>query len=418
MSQIRLLTCLALISATLCVIYSNPVNAYAPPAGPIFNNPSNHPNGPSATIIQDRIETMIDHAPKGSTIRIVTLRFDLKSTLNALRRAHNRGVIVRFVIPDVHAKDPYVVGLARNLNKRSFKGDTSYVAYCHLACYADAPSSVLHPKIYMFSQTGTARHVVMTSSANLTHNMVSRAYNDAYTAVGDAAIYTNMRRYFDGMRDDKTPRANPHRTFSMQSGRLVYEYFPDTQSPLGKDSYSRIFDSITCTGAAKTGGDGNGHTVVSVVTPLWAGSRTDLARRLVYLHRRGCVVNVLVATAGTDAVVMKTLLDGGVTVRDSAKFNRAGKRILYAHSKYIAISGVYGANRTANTVFTGSANMSRVGVTASDNVLVRIKNSPATYRDYKRNFNYIWRDSTPVTAATALRAPVIDDTTERQLDDE
>jgi phosphatidylserine/phosphatidylglycerophosphate/cardiolipin synthase-like enzyme len=404
------------------VILLSPVQAaqaeaYRPTQGPIFNNPHPSPDGPAAYRITDHINEMIDHTPRGETIRIATLRINTASSVNALLRAHRRGVTVRIILPATHREDPPVLRLRNEMNSGG-KADTSYVDFCRRACYGGSPRGIAHAKIYLFSKTGTAQDVATISSANLSDAMAGLAYNDAHTSVGDAAVYTNMRRYFDGMRADSVPAANIHDQYSMTSGGLAYHYFPDRVSTRDDDTFHNIFDTISCQGATGTAGNSQHRTIVDVSTPIWNYDRTDVARQVVQLHRAGCQVSVLVTRDGIAPFVLQTFHNNGVNVRFSNDYIPAGKRRIFAHNKYIAISGVYGGDTSVNTVFTGSVNINFKATRVSDNVMVRIRNNRNVFDAYHNNFNFISSRGTPVRAIDIQNAREVTPQAEQEIEEE
>jgi phosphatidylserine/phosphatidylglycerophosphate/cardiolipin synthase-like enzyme len=180
---------------------------------------------------------------------------------------------------------------------------------------------------------------------------------------------------------------------------LVLKFFPDFVSRADRDQVSSIFNNTSCRAGAGAG-DGHGHTVVDTLEPQWSRNREYVLDRLRTLRGRGCVVRLMITRGGVTPYVMGRLLASGLDVRYTDQFV-GDVRTLYAHSKYIAISGGFYANPKTHTVFTSSANMTLTATRSSDNTMLRIRDDAAVYASYAANFDHVWSTSTPLTRSNA-----------------
>ncbi len=87
----------------------------------------------------------------------------------------------------------------------------------------------------------------------------------------------------------------------------------------------------------------------------------------------------------------------GIDVRDSRyDFNRDGAVDERVHTKYMMVSGIFGSNRSASLVWTGSANWTKPSLRRSDEVTLRIR-SKGTHSHYLTNFRDAYRNGSRPT---------------------
>ncbi len=145
-----------------------------------------------------RVIAAIDHTLGGETIRIAAYSFDRTDVMNALLRAHQRGVRIKIVLND-NWTSPQTLHLRRVLgHNRKHK---SFVVICHGSCRG-GPGN-LHMKVYAFSRSGAARNVVITGSANMTDRAVSLQWNDLYTMNNERVLYDTFVQVFNQLKRDR-----------------------------------------------------------------------------------------------------------------------------------------------------------------------------------------------------------------------
>ena len=108
--------------------------------------------------------------------------------MNALLRAHQRGVRVKIVLND-NWTSPQTLHLRRVLGHNP--EHKSFLVFCHGSCRG-GPGN-LHMKVYAFSRSGAARNVVITGSANMTDRAVSLQWNDLYTMNNETRPLRHVR---------------------------------------------------------------------------------------------------------------------------------------------------------------------------------------------------------------------------------
>lgn len=395
----RLLVVLALL-VTACLASapagtSSPLTAsdgepaFTPVTGAVFTDPSRGAESESALRFVNLLNALITNTPDYGDIRIATMRLNVTTVAQDLIAAHQRGVTVRIVLPTRYRSDAASILLKTELNRHRRPQDASYIAFCTRACLANKAYSEAHSKLYLFSASGTGQKIVVTSSSNITTSGYHTAYNDAFTVVGDSTLYAASVGYFDRLHNDLTPRRNPYQVSS--TPQITMQFFPDFTTGKLRDAVSTIFSNIHCR-AAGSAGDGEGHTVVDLIQPEWSPSRDYVIDRLVRLRAQGCRVKVITTRGGPNPLMLKKLRRSPLRVRYSDEF-KGDRRTLYAHSKYILISGGFYKSRTTRTVITGSTNMTLTGTRSSDNQMLQVRDDARILAAYQANFNQIWNRS-------------------------
>ncbi len=382
----------ALASAlTAVVLVAAPAMAWAPGEGPLFNNPKG--SLAAKYRLQLRIEKAIRNAVPGSKIRISTYLLDRRASTDALINASKRGVSVQ-VVMDGHIDTPPSRNLQRALNADNGRGglqwgpDRSFAVQCAGSCRGGAPNQAMHAKFFAFSRTGTARNVVMVSSANLNKGGALLGYNDLFTMVGVPSTFAVYERVHAEMARD---RADGDPYVVHREGRFETQIFPKRGASKASDPTYQILNRVRCGGA--TGGAGrNGHTVIRVSMFHWSGERgVYLARKLLALDRAGCLVSVMYGAPSSE--VSRILRDsahrGGIALYDSrVDRNGDGHPDLRVHTKYMLITGSYGGDTSSWQVLTGSQNWVAQSLTGGDENTLQI-NSRGAHARYVNNFDFV-----------------------------
>jgi phosphatidylserine/phosphatidylglycerophosphate/cardiolipin synthase-like enzyme len=370
---------------------------WEPPAGGFFNNPWG--NREAKFRIERQIVAAINHAHKGSYIRIAVYSFDRVNVAKRLIEAHRRGVHVQ-VLHNDHQYTKAMKMLKHALGTN--RGKKSWDYTCKTGCRSQ--QGVLHDKIYLFERTGGAKNVVMTGSANLTGNAAIHQFNDLLVRKSSPGLHDLMLRLFRELKKDRT--AKP-----LYQHKVLRDYqlwvMPHPRTTADNDPVMDILRPVRCRGAK--GGTGiHGRTKIRVSMHSWNGDRGAwIARRLRHLYADGCNVKVMWGLAGAK---MKDVI-GAQTPRgrvprhangydtDCDELNQVD---MYSHQKYFTISGHYGKDRSASLVFTGSSNWTHSGV-SGDEMILRAR-GPALVKRWNTNFQNIWENwSRPVGGTGGFR---------------
>jgi len=356
--------------------------AYSPAPGALFNNP--RADTGSKDRILSHIRSAVEGTPRHATIQIAAYSLDRPDLVDALARAHHRGVDVQLVLNDnwtSPATRRLVLTLGTDTNRRSF------VTVCVASCRGGAGNQ--HMKFYLFSESGSAKDVVMIGSSNLTGYAAKTQWNDMYTVVDKPRLRDLYTKVFEQLvRNRRLEDPSMRRTV----GIFENEFGPFPDVTKDTDPVMKRLRQVSC--SADSGVDQNGRTVISIVMYGWGSDRgLYLADKVADLSRSGCIVRVIVSSGGRQ--VVGTLKRAGVLVRSAdldldynAETGFGGTAFeVFTHQKYMLLSGSF-RGRRGWQVWTGSENWSGMGL-INDEVTIRIPRRKA-YQRYLTNFDYVW----------------------------
>jgi phosphatidylserine/phosphatidylglycerophosphate/cardiolipin synthase-like enzyme len=370
------------------------VPRYAPP-GP--NLDTNDDTVPDAYDLDGDGEPDDTHAPLDvpdtveqlfprPEIKIATYSHNLQRVNDALIAAHARGVSVQMV-----QNNNSISAQSRQLMRRlgTNRKARSFLHVCRGACRGAGTISNQHAKMYLFSRTGTATHVVMTGSANTTTYAATVHWNDLFTVRNAPRLYDVYRKVFLQMKaDDGSP-----------NGYLPYAadgydgyFFPKYGFSRASDPVMHRLNAVSC---RAPGGGVKGRTAIRVNMYAWYGTRGNwIAAKMAQLKRRGCDIRAIVS--GQGRTVLRTLKSVGIPVR-SASLNLNGRSNdgfegsgleVFTHEKWMVLNGSF-RGALGRHVWTGSDNWSDIS-NNNDEVTIHVRSG--TYHSrYMDNFNLIWR---------------------------
>lgn len=386
----------------------NAPRSYDPPAGVRFNKPLG--SRAARRAILDHLIRTTDSVPGGERIHFASWNIRSDAMVDALVRAHRRGVTVRVVVDRLNA-NPDNPNRGVNRLDTALDGNgarppeaRSGLVRCRSACRGR--TGIAHTKFFLFSRAAAARAVAMVGSANATDLSATHQWNDLYTVKNRQPVYDEFVRVFDEMYRD---RRSPQPYVSSTYGGLTTYFYPYAGAGATGDPVLNELGRTTCRGA--TGGAGtNGRTQLRIAMTSWHGQRgIAIARRVREMFNRGCDVKIVYAVMGNE--VLRILRRGGarpVPLRQIVQdLNRDGVYDRYLHMKALAISGVYRGRTDAQVTFNGSANWTPVAL-VSDEAGLRVDSAGIRSR-YARWVNTLYANppynpgSRVGTASTAGR---------------
>ncbi|HEX4976345.1 MAG TPA: phospholipase D-like domain-containing protein [Nocardioides sp.] len=369
----------------------SPAAAWEPVEGPVFNNPWGK-TGARWKVV-NHVLRAVESAPAGSRVLISSFLFDGKRAGDALVRARNRGVAVQVVFDGDDAVSPQARRVARHLNRDNVKAapapakwgpDNSFVVHCKGSCRAGSANN--HAKFYVFTRTGSARDVVMVSSSNLNKGGATKGWNDLYVAKSRPQMVEQYTSIHAEMAQDSPSDGDGYR--ELTSGPFTSRFYPKRR---GGDPVMADLSKVSCRGATDGAGV-NGRTAINVSMFAWNADRGErIARRLVRLDQLGCEVSVIY---GAPSKIVRNILRdsarrGQIKLWDS-RYDRNGDGIFDArvHHKYMLINGVYGNDRSAWRVHTGSQNWGRGTLRGGDENTLTVV-SRGAYARYMDNWRFV-----------------------------
>ncbi len=369
---------------------AGPAMGWAPRNRTVFNNPKGARKYEHAIIAQ--LATAIDATPVSGEIWMAQFLFDIPALTTKLIAAHRRGVYVRILV-DSGERGPEIRRLRKALGTN--KKARSFVARCRQGCMSSQPSNQ-HAKFFLFSVAGRGRRVSMISSANPYGENVYNSWNNHHTIVGDAKIYSSLRKYFVDMLADRN-NANYFRVTG--SGKYTIYMYPRKARRSKDIVVLNALNKVSCKKTKKGYGTRDRRTMIRVANWGWTGARIDVAKRLWTLHNHGCRVQVMINRGRIAKPVLRVLLTpsrkyGRMPVYDAwHDKNRNDIASLYVHHKMTTINGRLKSGKNVKITWTGSQNFTAGGTLRNNEIVLRIVD-PAVVHAYNVNFAYIRRNYT------------------------
>jgi phosphatidylserine/phosphatidylglycerophosphate/cardiolipin synthase-like enzyme len=340
---------------------------YKPPVGAVFNDPL-IPRARGNVL--DQVVLAVRHTPKKEYIRLVVWNFDAPWLTKDLIAAKKRGVIVQVVTAG--SVDSRSFRTLANFLRQNPK-DKSFAKKCKGACRSN--SKIMHAKIFMFSKVGGTKNVSMFGSTNLTTAARNRQWNDQITST-NKGLYDFFVATFEQYRQDR-PQVKPGDGY--RSKRFEVVLFPIFDHNPVADALSKV----RCHGAT------NGRrTKIRIAVAGWFnGYGEEIARKVRSLWDRGCDIRIVTTLLGRG--VNRTLRNpagrGPIPIHGLYQDRDAdGVPERYLHMKSVSIQGVYGSDRSAQVVLTGSPNWS-ARAARSDEVWVKVFEAPRLATRYARH---------------------------------
>jgi phosphatidylserine/phosphatidylglycerophosphate/cardiolipin synthase-like enzyme len=266
--------------------------------------------------------------------------------------------------------------------------DRSYVKKCEGTCRGGSTGQAnMHSKFYAFSQSGTAKNVIMVSSSNLNAGGALNGWNDMYTMRGRPAGFTCYNQIHRELTRDENVATGQRR--ECIDGPFTSRFFPMKGAGQSNDPLMVDLRKIGCRSAF-------GPTQIRVSMFYWADSRGDyIADKLLSLARSGCKVHIIYGAPGNKlaARLRQAAHSGLIRLWDSRRgLNAEGTPQVRTHGKFVLVKGSYAGNGSAHVVMTGTQNWVWGSLTNSDENSLNIHLKSA-YDQYARGWEVIRRHS-------------------------
>ena len=369
-----------------------PPQNYDPPAGVTFNYPLGTLDAQQA--IRRHINRTIDSPPAGARIEILSWNIRDDLFVDKLIAAHKRLVTVRVLIAHGNWSKDNPNELMDRLRQALLtegrpwsndlrpRAERSRAKGRNRSCRGTR--GIAHAKHYLFSHVGPslddpiATDVVMHGSANATIVATNQQWNDIHTLKNRP----NVHRYFsDRFKESETdaPVLPPY-------SRADFPGFTIEFLPWGArqgDPTLMQLNAIRCSGA--TGGTGvNGMTHIRIGQTAFLDDRgLAIAERLKTMWDRGCNIRIVYALMGNKvlAAVRDPSGRGPMPIQQITQdWQNDGVYDRYLHTKFMAISGVYAGETSAEVSINGSTNWTAKAM-RSDETIGTV-HDPAIRRQY------------------------------------
>ncbi|MEV5318232.1 phospholipase D-like domain-containing protein [Streptomyces sp. NPDC052687] len=343
----------------------------APPisTGAVFNNPRGTTAQKNA--VKNHIITAINNTQSGRMIRSALYALKDQDYTDALIAADRRGVAVRVVLDAKFKSSAATQNLISALGADKSKDSWVHVCTSGAACIATGRSSMInHNKFFTFSRigdAGEAEDVVIQTSANQTSLNTEKYWNNAYTVVGNTALYTAYRDYFN---DLAAMNKNANYFTSGKVGKEKYYFFPQKSG----DIVVSVLNNLSCGGGA------------TVRVAAFALHRDAVAQKLRSLADQGCSVRIVFNDSND---VSKLSGHRNIALRQLSTDDG-----YLVHSKYVLIEGDYAGHANTKWTFTGSHNLDESSLRDNDEAMLRLEGA-GPHDAFRQNFESMFAVATP-----------------------
>ena len=371
---------------------------YYVPRGVIFNSATG--SNSSKYQINNRLKTVIDHAPRKSLIRIMSWNVMSRASTDHLLKAQRRGVTVRILMDSGNSSravpNPQWRRLQAGLsagNHRNYHYGNSAARVCHKSCRGTGGQA--HSKYYLFSQSGGSKDVVMEGSANFTEAAATNQWNDLYTFVGSAGVYKYAGSVFEQMWRDRPvgSKGGPYTQYKRPSYTLAFS--PIKGKAFGGYPTTNILKQYKSVKCRYTQNGKARRTVIRMFPDVMRNGRGLRDAWLVkQLWDRGCDVKVGYTVLSVEAhrVLTKGGPHGKLPLKHAATDpNHDGQFDKYFHLKVLTFNGKIG-NSHVYRVVQGSSNLS--GASASSDENMGTFKTPSLVNRYQKQLSY-WYSHMP-----------------------
>jgi hypothetical protein len=357
--------------------------AYVPATETQFNVPAAAPGStePKQRVFLDTVIGAVDATPAGETVTISMFSLSDPAATDAILRAHQRNVNVRYLTWDQNPK-----GVQLNRVKNELGTDTrakSWFKMCRGSCAFSGDRGAHHAKLVLSSRIidsngHSVTSLTLVSSGNLTRSGAAIQWNEFQT-ISDPKVYAAAESYILSIKGDRTRYDFPSATSI--SGKYQLAFFPRKNLPV--DPVLDTLRDVSCNGGGK----------IRVAMYFWSFKRVAMARQLVALKTAGCDVEVLFDSWQTDNSVEAVLREGHIPIYDT---HVGGAEGMFMHAKSTILSARVNGKRR-NYVFAGSPNFSWAARHLNSESMIRI-NSKAEV-----DLHFRWWSSV-LAATTTTRA--------------
>ena len=274
----------------------------------------------------------------------------------------------------------------------------SFARQCAGSCRG--PGGTPHSKYFLFDDVGRThrRHVVVQTSMNLTSMAYTGQWNQAQV-MRSAHVYADFLGIFEQTRLGRPVSSAYH---TAKFGNVVDYFFPSFGATASTDPVMQMLDHVDCRGAT-VGGTAHGMTRIRIIQYAMYGDRgVWIAKKLRSLWSQGCDIGIIYSVSSRPVlgILRNKSGRGAVPMKQSVVKDGWGNIVKYNHSKWMTITGHWGASTAAAITFAGSANWANLAF-GDDEQMQRVSGAANAAR-YVATYNKTWRQksSTAPTPGT------------------
>ena len=344
-----------------------------------FTDLSKVGNGLASPVIMDRLIAMLDAAPQGSSVSLCIFEFDHAGVIDALKRANDRGVILRLMI-DMSREETIAQNPPTISKLRSFINSSSEV----VVIKSDAgTSSINHNKFVLFSQletkSGKVENVIFQTSHNFTVDDTKKIQD--VVILSQKGLYDAYLAYWNDMKAkaENGMKDYYYKEYDNPVTGLTACFFPKRRdgATYGADIIIEILDAITEPTTA----------LIRIGMSDWVASRINIVQKLDELLAQGATIEVIVKSKADQEI-----LDGLENLRIKGAYVKiynltySNQVKINIHSKFMLIRGEWKGEQ-CDLLVTGSHNFTTNALRYNNEALLILKNHNDFFSTYMKVYD-------------------------------
>lgn len=344
-----------------------------------FTDLSKVGNGLASPVIMDRLIAMLDAAPQGSSVSLCIFEFDHAGVIDALKRASDRGVILRLMI-DMSREETIAQNPPTISKLRSFINSSSEV----VVIKSDAgTSSINHNKFVLFSQletkSGKVENVIFQTSHNFTVDDTKKIQD--VVILSQKGLYDAYLAYWNDMKAkaENGMKDYYYKEYDNPVTGLTACFFPKRRdgATYGADNIIEILDAITEPTTA----------LIRIGMSDWVASRINIVQKLDELLAQGATIEVIVKSKADQEI-----LDGLENLRIKGAYVKiynltySNQVKINIHSKFMLIRGEWKGEQ-CDLLVTGSHNFTTNALRYNNEALLILKNHNDFFSTYMKVYD-------------------------------
>ncbi len=344
-----------------------------------FTDLSKVGNGLASPVIMDRLIAMLDAAPQGSSVSLCIFEFDHAGVIDALKRASDRGVILRLMI-DMSREETIAQNPPTISKLRSFINSSSEV----VVIKSDAgTSSINHNKFVLFSQletkSGKVENVIFQTSHNFTVDDTKKIQD--VVILSQKGLYDAYLAYWNDMKAkaENGMKDYYYKEYDNPVTGLTACFFPKRRdgATYGADNIIEILDAITEPATA----------LIRIGMSDWVASRINIVQKLDELLAQGATIEVIVKSKADQEI-----LDGLENLRIKGAYVKiynltySNQVKINIHSKFMLIRGEWKGEQ-CDLLVTGSHNFTTNALRYNNEALLILKNHNDFFSTYMKVYD-------------------------------
>ncbi len=331
-----------------------------------FNTPKNFLH--SDTNLEKKMEMYIDAAMPNSKSYMSFYQLKSKRIINAIERAHNRGVNFHIVMDDTALKKDYQESTDKLLKA---VGNESVFICKTRGCIN--PDGNNHNKFYLFEKLQLGKNIVEHVSIQTSHNFKKAQrynFNDMLVLKNNFQVYVNYLTYWEKLSSKEVNldyMAGPQGTYSINDAHNTELFFSPS---LSIDPYIDALKNFTC---------GNNGEILIMQSFFTESRGRAILKRLLEIKSNfpNCTIRAIVRNDKKHNDLKSEMKASGL---DFHRIKRKRSLGISNHSKAMLLHDQSGKK----VIYTGSMNITNRSL-KGDETLIKIEDSKI-YEQFKNYF--------------------------------